>query len=128
MNVCNPRYPSAILADDANRGVTAFMPLAIGVYEDERGQVWILRLNVALRAGCSAAPSPTSWAWRARTWTRSSDPSPPGDHASRADTNATSARVTSSGRSIGLWCPAPSIHRIVAPGIRRAIRSLVPFG
>jgi uncharacterized protein (DUF302 family) len=48
MNVCNPRYASAILADDANRGVTAFMPLAIGVYEDGRGQVWISKLNVAL--------------------------------------------------------------------------------
>jgi uncharacterized protein (DUF302 family) len=48
MNVCNPRYASAILTDDANRGVTAFMPLAIGVFEDERGQVWISKLNVAL--------------------------------------------------------------------------------
>lgn len=48
VNVCNPRYVSQILADDANRGVTAFMPVAIGVYEDKRGQVFVSRLNVGL--------------------------------------------------------------------------------
>jgi len=48
MNVCNPRYASKILADDANRGVTAFMPLAIGVYEDKKGQVYVSQLNVGL--------------------------------------------------------------------------------
>ena len=48
MNVCNPRYASKILADDANRGVTAFMPLAIGVYEDKKGQVFVSQLNVKL--------------------------------------------------------------------------------
>ena len=31
MSICNPRYASKILAQEANRGVTAFMPLAIGV-------------------------------------------------------------------------------------------------
>jgi uncharacterized protein (DUF302 family) len=48
LNVCNPRYASQILADDANRGVTAFMPLAIGVYEDKKGQVFVSQLNVRL--------------------------------------------------------------------------------
>lgn len=48
VNVCNPRYASRILADDADRGVTAFMPLAIGVYEDRQGQVFVTRLNVGL--------------------------------------------------------------------------------
>jgi uncharacterized protein (DUF302 family) len=48
MNVCNPRYASEILADDGNRGVTAFMPLAIGVYEDKQGQVFVSQLNVGL--------------------------------------------------------------------------------
>ncbi len=48
MNICNPRYASRILARDADRGVTAFMPLAIGVYEDKQGQVYIARLNVGL--------------------------------------------------------------------------------
>jgi len=48
VNVCNPRYASKILADDANRGVTAFMPLAIGVYEDKKGQVFVSQLNVRL--------------------------------------------------------------------------------
>jgi len=48
MNVCNPRYASRILAADANRGVTAFMPLAIGVYEDKQGQVLVSQLNVRL--------------------------------------------------------------------------------
>jgi uncharacterized protein (DUF302 family) len=48
VNVCNPRYASKILNDDANRGVTAFMPLAIGVYEDKKGQVFVSQLNVGL--------------------------------------------------------------------------------
>ena len=48
MSICNPRYASNILADDANRGVTAFMPLAIGVYEDKKGQVYVSQLNVGL--------------------------------------------------------------------------------
>jgi uncharacterized protein (DUF302 family) len=48
MSICNPRYASNILADDANRGVTAFMPLAIGVYEDKNGQVYVSQLNVGL--------------------------------------------------------------------------------
>ena len=48
MSICNPRYASNILANDANRGVTAFMPLAIGVYEDKAGQVYVSQLNVGL--------------------------------------------------------------------------------
>jgi len=37
-----------ILADDKNRGVTAFMPLAVGVYEDKAGQVYVTQLNIGL--------------------------------------------------------------------------------
>ena len=48
LNICNPRYASKILANDADRGVTAIMPLAIGVYEDKQGQMYISQLNVAL--------------------------------------------------------------------------------
>jgi len=48
VNVCNPRYASRILANDADRGVTAFMPLSIGVYEDKQGQVHVSQLNVGL--------------------------------------------------------------------------------
>ena len=48
MSVCNLRYASKILADDRNRGVTAFMPLAIGIYEDKKGQVYVSQLNVNL--------------------------------------------------------------------------------
>lgn len=48
MNICNPRSASKILANDADRGVTAFMPLAIGVYEDKKGQVYVSQLNVGL--------------------------------------------------------------------------------
>jgi uncharacterized protein (DUF302 family) len=48
LNVCNPRYAGKILGDDANRGVTAIMPPAIGVYEDKKGQVYISQLNVKL--------------------------------------------------------------------------------
>ena len=48
LNICNPRYASQILANDADRGVTAFMPLALGVYEDKQGQVFISQLNVGL--------------------------------------------------------------------------------
>ena len=48
VNVCNPRYAAQILKDDTNRGVTAFMPLAIGVYEDKNGHVFVSQLNVRL--------------------------------------------------------------------------------
>ena len=48
INVCNPRYAWQILSDDANRGVTAFMPLAVGIYEDKKGQVFVSQLNVRL--------------------------------------------------------------------------------
>ena len=48
LNICNPRYASKILADDKNRGVTAFMPLGLGVYEDKKGQVFVSKLNVGL--------------------------------------------------------------------------------
>lgn len=48
MNICNPRYASKILANDADRGVTAFMPLALGVFEDKKGQVYVSQLNVGL--------------------------------------------------------------------------------
>ena len=48
INICNPRYASKILADDKDRGVTAFMPLGLGVYEDKRGQVIVSQLNVGL--------------------------------------------------------------------------------
>ncbi len=48
INVCNPRYASKILSNDADRGVTAFMPLALGVYEDKKGQVFVSQLNVGL--------------------------------------------------------------------------------
>jgi uncharacterized protein (DUF302 family) len=48
VSICNPRYAAKILADDANRGVTAFMPLALGVYEDKKGQVFVSQLNVGL--------------------------------------------------------------------------------
>ena len=45
INICNPRYASRILADDKDRGVTAFMPLGIGVYEDKKGQVFVSKLK-----------------------------------------------------------------------------------
>jgi uncharacterized protein (DUF302 family) len=48
IDICNPRYVSKILADDRNRGVTAFMPLDLGVYEDKKGQVFVSQLNVGL--------------------------------------------------------------------------------
>jgi uncharacterized protein (DUF302 family) len=48
VTICNPRYSSKILADDKNRGVTAFMPLELGVYEDKKGQVFVSQLNVGL--------------------------------------------------------------------------------
>jgi uncharacterized protein (DUF302 family) len=48
MNICNPRYAWQILSNDANRGVTAFMPLAVGIYEDKKKQVFISPLNVRL--------------------------------------------------------------------------------
>jgi uncharacterized protein (DUF302 family) len=48
VTICNPRYVSKILADDKNRGVTAFMPLELGVYEDKKVQVFVSQLNVGL--------------------------------------------------------------------------------
>jgi uncharacterized protein (DUF302 family) len=48
VNVCNPRYASNILLSDANRIVSAFMPLAVGVYEDKKGQVYVTEMNVGL--------------------------------------------------------------------------------
>ena len=48
LNICNPRYASKILANDTDRGVTAFMPLGLGVYEDKNGQVYVSQLNVGL--------------------------------------------------------------------------------
>jgi len=48
IDICNPRYVSKILADDKNRGVTAFMPLDLGVYEDKKGQVFVSQLNIGL--------------------------------------------------------------------------------
>ena len=48
ISVCNPRYASKILSNDANRGVTSFMPLAVGIYENKRGEVIISQLNVKL--------------------------------------------------------------------------------
>ena len=48
VSICNPRYVSKILADDKNRGVTAFMPLELGVYEDKKGRVFVSQLNVGL--------------------------------------------------------------------------------
>ena len=48
LNICNPFYASKILANDKDRGVTAFMPLAIGIYEDKTGQVYVSQLNIGL--------------------------------------------------------------------------------
>lgn len=48
INVCNPRYASKVLANERDRGVTAFMPLGIGVYEDKEGRVFIASLNFPL--------------------------------------------------------------------------------
>ena len=48
INICNPRYAAKILANDTDRGATAFMPLALGVYEDKKGQVYVSQLNVGL--------------------------------------------------------------------------------
>ncbi|NJD59720.1 MAG: hypothetical protein C3F13_14360 [Anaerolineales bacterium] len=48
VNVCNLRYAARILDEDGNRGVTAFMPLSLGVYEDKHGKVYISQLNVGL--------------------------------------------------------------------------------
>ena len=48
INFCNPRHASKILADDKNRGVTAFMPMGLGVYEDKKGQVFVSILNFGL--------------------------------------------------------------------------------
>ncbi len=48
INVCNPRYASKILANTKNCGVTAMMPLAVGVYEDREGRVYVSQMNFKL--------------------------------------------------------------------------------
>jgi uncharacterized protein (DUF302 family) len=48
VNICNPRYASKILANEKDRGVTAFMPLGLGVHEDKKGQVFVSKLNIGL--------------------------------------------------------------------------------
>lgn len=48
ITICNPRHASKILVDDKNRGVTAFMPLGIGVYQDKKGHVFVSKLNIGL--------------------------------------------------------------------------------
>lgn len=46
---CRSLYTFSIQDDEQNRNVTVFMPLGIGVYEEEEtGQVHITQLNVAL--------------------------------------------------------------------------------
>ena len=53
VNICNPRYASKILSDDKDRGVTAFMPLGLGVYRRQErsgfcltAKCWSFRQNV----------------------------------------------------------------------------------
>jgi uncharacterized protein (DUF302 family) len=48
VSICNPRYAAKILTNDKNRGVTAFMPLGLGVYEDKKGNEFVSQLNVSL--------------------------------------------------------------------------------
>jgi len=48
MNICNAHFAYDILSEAANRGVTAIMPPAIGVYEDKQGRVYTSVLNVGL--------------------------------------------------------------------------------
>jgi uncharacterized protein (DUF302 family) len=48
LNICNPHLAYAMLSEAANRGVTAIMPPAIGVYEDKQGRVYTSVLNVGL--------------------------------------------------------------------------------
>jgi len=46
--LCNPRLASRILGEDSNKRVTALMPIEIGVYEDQSGQVYVSELNIGL--------------------------------------------------------------------------------
>jgi uncharacterized protein (DUF302 family) len=48
MSICNARLAYNILSEEGNRGVTAIMPPAIGVYEDKHGQVYTSLLNLGL--------------------------------------------------------------------------------
>ena len=46
--LCHPKYASLILENPKDRMVTAMMPMGIGVYEDDKGQVYVSELNVGL--------------------------------------------------------------------------------
>ncbi|NEX13338.1 MAG: hypothetical protein C1941_01315 [Prosthecochloris sp.] len=48
IKICNPRYVSKILVEDANHGLTPMMPLSIDYYEDKDGQVYVSQMNIQL--------------------------------------------------------------------------------
>jgi uncharacterized protein (DUF302 family) len=46
--LCHPHYAQRILASDEDKGVSAMMPLGIGIYELEDGSVYVSELNIGL--------------------------------------------------------------------------------
>lgn len=46
--LCNPHYAQSILSEDKDKMVTAMMPLGIGVYETNNGDVYMSEMNVGL--------------------------------------------------------------------------------
>ena len=48
ITLCNPHYAHSILSEDKDKMVTTMMPLGIGVYETENGDVYMSEMNVGL--------------------------------------------------------------------------------
>ena len=46
--LCNPHYAHSILSEDKDKMVTTMMPLGIGVYETNNGDVYMSEMNVGL--------------------------------------------------------------------------------
>jgi uncharacterized protein (DUF302 family) len=48
LSLCKPKYAGEILSDDERKRVLAMMPCRIGVYESDRGDVFITQMNTGL--------------------------------------------------------------------------------
>ncbi len=48
ISVCRPESAYEILKTDANKRITAMMPCRLGVYENEKGEVFISTMNISL--------------------------------------------------------------------------------
>lgn len=48
VTLCNPHYAKRILSNDKDKVVSTMMPLGIGIYESENGNVYMSEMNIGL--------------------------------------------------------------------------------